>query len=508
MQGSLYWIQKTQIMRVSIRLPLILGSFAFGIFCCTSCLNTQGTTENSAAKKAQPAPFSDPTNAGGWVLNQQISDEFEGTILDPDKWFVEGQNDEYYIWKGRAPSQFAAHNVIVEDGKLKLRTQWEPDFAFADESYADGNNNDAYGRFDGKALPITTAGVVTKKRFLNGYLEVKSKTGNAAITGAFWAIGYEQELDVYEQMGRPKDKNGDIQERGTKATIHDWSPPATRPTWTWKYKDNHLPFRTADAFHVYGADWGVDYLKVYIDGQLVDEVNQDELGTEWVLNNPMEVWLDSEIFKWLGLPHKEELPVDFEIEYLRVWQKPNDNLLARQFYGFEGPILYEDQPRPLDLLPESSVPDDYQKFWIIDSASSRYLVINEGQYASGVNSLEFSGFGKGEKLEIERVVALSPSGAVDLPAGDLVVSLMVYLEQGHLTRKIYLLLEDEGIEIPIRLEGRERRRWLRIEERFSKLSASSPDDRFSVEIRQEDVPHDRPGKFYIDDISIRRASSF
>lgn len=52
-------------------------------------------------------PFSDPNNSGGWVLNQAVSDEFEGTKIDESKWFVEGQNGDFYIWKGRAPSQFA-----------------------------------------------------------------------------------------------------------------------------------------------------------------------------------------------------------------------------------------------------------------------------------------------------------------------------------------------------------------------------------------------------------------
>lgn len=449
-------------------------------------------------------PASDPHNSGGWVLNEEISDEFEGTALDTTKWFVEGQNGDYYIWKGRPPSQFAPHNAIVEDGKLKLRTQWEPTYAFANENYADGNNNDKYGEFEGQPLPITTAAVITKKRFLNGYMEVKSKVGNAAITGAFWAIGYEQELDVFEQMGNPKVEDGDILGTGTKASIHDWSPPATRPTWAYRYKDNNLPFRTADDFHIYGAEWGRDYLKIYIDGKLVDEVYQDELGTDWVLNNPMEVWLDSEIFKWLGLPHQEELPVDFEIEYLRVWQKPDDNLLPRQFYGFEGPILFEQNPRPLTLLPESSVPDNYQQFWMIDSTSSKYFVINEGDYASGVNSLEFTGFGKNERLEAEQVVALSPEGAIALPSGAYALSLKVYLTQGRAVERVYLSFEHPKLEIPIELKDLERRKWVTIEKEFSKEVSSENRDQIKIEVRKEDVPEIKAAKFFIDDIEIRK----
>ena len=441
------------------------------------------------------------------MLNQDISDEFEGTELDTTKWFIEGQNGDYYIWKGRAPSQFAPHNVLVEDGKLKLRTQWEPGFEFARESYADGSNNDTYGVFEGKPLPVTTAGVITKKRFLNGYMEVKSKVGDAAITGAFWAIGHEQELDIYELMGNPKVKDGDILETGIKSTIHDWSPPAQRPTWAYKYKNNNLPFRVADDFHVFGAEWGEDYLKLYLDGELVDEVTQDELGTDWVLNNPMEVWLDSEIFKWLGLPHKEELPVDFEIEYLRVWQKPHDNVLDRAFYGFEGPILYEEHPRPLTLLPESSVGDDYQKFWEIDSASASYFNIVKGDYASGVNSLKFSVFGKNEKLEVDKVVAISPEGAVDVPAGDYTLSLKVWLDQGRSVEQINISFVNPKLEIPINLRRLERRKWVTIEKKLTKQHTSDPHDQLKIEIRKEHVPEIKAARLYIDDIVIRKSEN-
>jgi beta-glucanase (GH16 family) len=328
----------------------------------SSC--TTGNVPNTTNQGLYPA--SDASNTGGWVLNTEISDEFEGAQIDTTKWFVEGQNDAYYIWKGRAPSQFVPHNVRVEDGILKLRTAWEPEYAFYQESYTDGNmGTSKYGEYKGEPLPITTAGVISKKRFLNGYMEVKSKVGNAAITGAFWGIGYEQELDAFEQMGNPK-KGGAINEKSSLATAHDWSPPATRPTNVFQHVEN-LPFRVADEFHVYGAEWGEDFLKLFIDGKQVHHFTQDDVGLDWILNNPMEIWLDSEIFFWLGLPHKEELPVDFEIEYVRVWQKPSDNILAKDkaFYGFEGPILFENNPRPLDMVPEDSKPNDYQKFWIL-----------------------------------------------------------------------------------------------------------------------------------------------
>ncbi|MEX0288851.1 MAG: family 16 glycosylhydrolase [Flavobacteriaceae bacterium] len=448
-------------------------------------------------------PTSDPLNKGGWVLNKDLSDEFEGKELDRNKWFIEGENGDYYIWKGRAPSQFVPHNVRVEDGKLKLRTAWEPNYEFIQESYTDGNMGTAkYGEYKGEPMPVTTAGVITKKRFLNGYMEIKSKSGNAAITAAFWGIGYEQELDVFEQMGNPK-KGEKITATSSLATAHDWSPPAERPTNVFQHVE-HLPFRTADDFHIYGADWGEDYLSIYIDGKMVHHFTQDDVGLDWVLNNPMEIWLDSEIFFWLGMPHKEELPVDFEIEYLRVWQKPTKNLLARQFFGFEGPILFEDEPRPLKMVPESSVPNDYQKFWEIDSLSSKYFTIVEGDYASGVNSLKFAGFGKNEKLEAEKVVALSPEGAVAVSKGKYDLSLKIWLDQGRAVKKLYLSFENPKLEIPIELTGLARREWVTIEKEILKITDSNSDDQFKIEVRKEDVPEKKATRFYIDDIALSR----
>jgi len=478
-----------------------------GLFALFSLSCDQNKTEDKVVTEPGFLPFSDQENEGGWVINSALSDEFEGSEIDTVKWFVEGRNDDYYIWKGRAPSQFVPHNVRIEDDKLKLRTAWEPNYDFVDESYSDGNmGTSGYGLYQGDSLPITTAGVLTNKRFLYGYMEVKSKVGNAAITGAFWAIGHEQELDVYELMGNPKNKKGNIREDSYLATAHDWSPPAQRPTKIFNHVEN-LDFRTADGFHVYGAEWGVDYLKLFIDGKMIRYFTQDDLGTAFVLNNPMEVWLDSEIFVWLGLPHKEELPVDFEIEYMRVWQKPSDNLLAKDaaFYGFEGPILFEENPRPLTMLPEDSTPNAYQKFWIIDEGSSKYLSIVHGDYHKGVNSLKFSGYGKTENLDIEKAIAKAPKGSLNIEAGDFILSAKVWLDQGKVPDKIYMILQDPNVELTFtEIKELPRREWVTIEATLSRTVASGVNDAIVIEVRKEDLPKTRAAKFLIDDITIKK----
>ena len=472
-----------------------------------SCKAQNKTITKEKTEQVSPMPFSDQENSGGWVLNNDLSDDFNGKDIDTDKWFVEGRNGDYYIWKGRAPSQFVPHNVSVADGKLKLRTAWEPDYAFFEESYSDGNmGTSKYGEYKGEPMPVTTAGVLTNKRFLYGYMEVRSKVGNAAITGAFWAIGHEQELDIYELMGNPKNKKGNIKEDSYLATAHDWSPPAQRPTKIFNHVKD-LDFRTADDFHVYGAEWGVDYLKLFIDGKMIRHFTQDELGTAWVLNNPMEIWLDSEIFFWLGLPHKEELPVDFEIDYMRIWQKPSDNVLAKDaaFYGFEGPILYEENPRPLKMVPEDSDNNDYQKFWIIDEGSAKYLSIVHGDYHKGVNSLQFSGYGKTDNLEVAKAVVLGPEGSLKLEAGNYKLSAKVWLDQGVVPSNIHMVLQNPNLEVTFSdIRTLPRRQWVTIEADITRTEASAKNDALAIEIRKEDVPKTRAAKFFIDDITIKK----
>ncbi len=482
---------------VTIRKYLTLAISGASIALLSACQQTASTAnENQVSIPAgQPAPFSDPSNKGGWVLNEEISDEFEGDSIDKSKWLVQGDNGEYYIWKGRAPSQFTAHNVLVEDGKLKIRSQWEPDYPFA---FEEGHEGNTYGEHEGQKVPVTTGAVVSRKRFMNGYMEVKSKAADAAMTSSFWMIGYQQELDVFEQMGNPKIL-GNIREDHFKCTVHDWSPPAIRPTRLFGYSKK-LPFRVADDFHVYGAEWGEDYLSLYIDGEHVHTVTQDELGQDWVLNNPMEIWLDSEIFTWLGLPHKEELPADFEVEYMRVWQKPSDNLLAkdRAFFGFEGPILFEDQPRPLDLLPESSIPDDYQKFWLIDDVSKEYLRFADNRGAVGVNSLKFV-----PRRNMPDVQAYTPKGAINLPAGEYEISFKIWLRHGWHVENLYLGLTSPEVKIePFELTNGERGGWITMKKRFTKTQASNPDDQLSIHVYKDELP---PGSvdFYLDDIQIK-----
>lgn len=290
-----------------------------------------GTVTPPVGETNSNYPASDQTNAGNWVLNTDVSDEFEGTTLNEAKWLIQGKNGEYKSnFIGRAPSQFSTENVRLENGKLKIETKWEPTFNFSTKI----DNGTKYEN-------ITTAAVISKKEFLYGYLEVKSKAADAEITSAFWATGGNTEFDFFEMFGDHKQpqKEEAGKERELWWSMHDWTSAGSGRTTYTEYHD--LGFRVAEAFHIYGFDWSETGIKIYIDGKLFRDVSRTAInayddvakngggnGTNenFVVTKPVAIWFDMETFPWHGVPDsKEEVggdgSVDFEIEYIRIWQK-------------------------------------------------------------------------------------------------------------------------------------------------------------------------------------------
>ncbi|TLU64330.1 glycosyl hydrolase family protein [Thalassotalea litorea] len=439
----------------------------------------------SSVIAAPVMPLSEQNSQKNWVLNQDVSDEFNGAKLDTFKWYVQGTDQQFYLWKGRAPSQFAPHNVRLENGMLKLRTQWQPDYPFVGAPPA----RQEIDKFEN----ITTAAVISHHTFLYGYMEVRVKIPDAAMTGAFWGTGYQQELDVFELIGRVKTGSRKPEKRFV-TSIHDWRPGHPKKNKVWKH-GHDLPERTAERFYTYGVEWLPDGLKMYLDGELVHHATQKEMGDTWLLNNPLELWFDSEVFPWHGIPEEHELPVDFEIDYVRVWQQPNDNLLQPAFFGFEGPYLSE-----VVYKPESR--NGYQKFWWIDDKSSNYLNITEHDdfvFNTGRKSLKFA---HQKPFTENEVVAFAADGSIDLSPGNYQLTMKVLKKNASGLKAITAILEDPWQVLkPIDISKVEVNQWTQVETQFVQQKTSSGKDRLRIVIRKEDVQGDA-SEVYIDDINI------
>ncbi|TDF34449.1 glycosyl hydrolase family protein [Alteromonadaceae bacterium M269] len=307
-----------------------------------------------SSKEKQVLPLSDPHNKGQWILNTEVSDEFNAETIDENRWFIVGKFEDgqpqyvhpddptKWVWKGRAPSQFSGRNYRLEDGKLMLEARWEPDFPFTDEI-----RQPVFGE-PMKHENITVPCFIGRREFTYGYIEIKSKSADAEVTSGFWSTGKGIEFDFFESFGDSRENpKKDHLDSELWWSIRDWKKPVSgKPSYTER-KD--LGFRMADDFHVYGVEWSEEGVNYYVDGKLLSSVTAEQM-TAWakenregvpenydayVINKPINIWLDMETFPWHGYPNsKEDLErnspkgkqddgvVDFEVEYVRVWQKP------------------------------------------------------------------------------------------------------------------------------------------------------------------------------------------
>lgn len=465
------------------------GARAAAMLFGASILGTGGPSWAS-----DPAPLSDPSNGSGWVLNHLVSDEFDGEDIDHDKWNVQGRGGGFNGWKGRAPSQFVAENVRVEGGKLKIRSKWDPDYDFVGESQGGV-------RYGDPVAPVTTGGVIGNRRFLYGYMEVRSKAADAAMTSAFWTLGHESELDIYEQMGRPKKSDGGIEVDTLNAAIHDWRPgkfstggvPLNK---VFNFKHD-LGFRVADDFHVYGVEWDPAYLRFYVDGKFIREATRAEIGDGWVLTNPLQLYFDSEIFSWLGYPHAAELPADYEVDYVRVWQKPDTERLDRAFYGFEGPLFTLGR-KPPGASEKVRNKEEWRQDWYFDGAAAKHFAIVENeQYLGGKRSLRLVA----DKAPKGRLTAFAPPGSVVSDAGEQDFSVRVYVPTGPGRAVVQFFLDEPWYQSPpIDLSRFPRDQWVNLPIRIPRNAASGPNDRVRIMLVNEDGR--ASGTYYFDDVSL------
>ncbi|MCK0129297.1 family 16 glycosylhydrolase [Erythrobacter sp. F6033] len=304
----------------------------------------------NAQEAERPLPHSDPSNEGGWVYNEAISDEFEADQLDEDRWFIVGKfvdgkptyvhpdDPKKFVWKGRAPSQFSGRNHRLEDGVLILETRWEPDFPFETEIRKPNF---------GEPTPyenITTPSLIQRREFTYGYMEARAKVADAEINSAFWTIGKGLEIDIFELFGDGRIKGKEHLDTQLWWSIRDWGKLKGQPAYTER---RQLDFRPADDFHVYGLEWNPDGVRYFLDGKLIADVSADQVREwakannevdddydGWVADRPLVLWLDMETFPWHGVPDSlEDLEanspegenkdgkVEFKVDYVRLWQR-------------------------------------------------------------------------------------------------------------------------------------------------------------------------------------------
>lgn len=253
---------------------------------------------------------SDDTQTVTTFENLVLEDNFDiDGAPDADLWAFDigtGEDQGLDRWGNNELQYYTdrTENVKVENGFLLITARQE---AFENSSYTSarlktqGKFQQKYGRFEARMrLPY-----------------------GQGMWPAFWMLGDDNGgADAWPQIGEI-----DIMEnRGQEPTLITGSvhgPGYSAGNAESKsYTLNGDRFDTG--FHVFGIEWGPDYINYYVDDVLYNQITPEDVSGEWVFNDrPFYMLLNLAIGgDFVGNPTDDtEFPQTMLIDYVRVYQK-------------------------------------------------------------------------------------------------------------------------------------------------------------------------------------------
>ncbi len=259
-------------------------------------------------------PVDDPAN---WTLT--FEDEFNGREIDSAKWGVQGPN----YWGAKSLTHWSRDNVIVKDGLATIRLEkkrgYHNDDPSQHESDYAGGYLDTYDKF--------------RQRY--GYFEARMKLPTASgLWPAFWLMP-DRGQELGEMWRRQQtDKGGmefDIMEHLTR-----WGPYRYNIAMHWDgYDKGHKSVGTGTIYTEGDEDGFITCGLLWTPGSAIYYCNGREVGryeTDRISNVPSMMMFTMPIGGWdNGQLDDAELPGDFQIDYVRVWQRQD---LASEADGF------------------------------------------------------------------------------------------------------------------------------------------------------------------------------
>jgi hypothetical protein len=309
-------------------------------------------TSNAYAGSGYDKPF---TTRPGYRLVVELSDEFNGTDLDRDKWV-----DHMTYWRGRG-AEFLPTNISVADGCLRLRASVKDEAALTDLYVAidaaligDTRELDVqhwspsdYGE---QWIPEKLADPVVLDRLMNlgmkaigasavmskarqakqGYYEARIKTSRIAMSSSFWLQGGGSEFDITESYGRttvvrPTKWYQDIP---FKIVTSVWWCDAPADTPKFQPREFLAPNELGEEFFVLGFLWEETAVSVFYNDELVsvfDLTSITEIDPR-VFGSLKYVIFDTEVLlgPWLGWPTLAQLKDpdlnSMFVDWIRVWE--------------------------------------------------------------------------------------------------------------------------------------------------------------------------------------------
>ncbi|RDV17245.1 glycoside hydrolase family 16 protein [Pontibacter diazotrophicus] len=230
---------------------------------------------------------------------------------------------EYGLKRNNELQWYQPENANVSDGVLVIEGKREKvKNDFFDPSSKDWRKSTEYA--DYTSASINTNG---KKTFQYGIIEVRARIDTAmGLWPAIWTLGISKgwpangEVDIMEYYR--------VQGQPTILANAAWAHESKRAAWDegkvpfshFLQKDLNWP----EKFHVWKMDWTEDYIRLYLDDELLNEVDLSQTQNPDGFNpfhQPHYILLNLAIGSNGGDPSGTDFPGIYEVDYVRVYQK-------------------------------------------------------------------------------------------------------------------------------------------------------------------------------------------
>ena len=255
-----------------------------------------------------------PPVAGDWVMT--FDDEFDGAAIDTNKWNVAGQN-----WYDKV-SHYSKHNVLLVDGKARLRYEKKRGWHNDDPSFQPWGPTAVSGETAYATGFLDTAGKWTQRY---GYFESRMKLPPApGMWPAFWMMPDRGATVSPAGLRRSTSDGGmefDIMEQ-----LSRWGRYRYNIAMHWDgYGKEHKNNGTGtiyvqpdqDGFITCGLLWQPGLAVYYCNGREVlrwEDQRISSVPSKLIFTLPSGGWDNNAV-------DDAQLPSDFVLDYVRVWQQ-------------------------------------------------------------------------------------------------------------------------------------------------------------------------------------------
>lgn len=260
-------------------------------------------------------------------VNSQSVNYDEYNLVWTDEFNIDGRPDstkwnyEYGFERNNELQWYQPQNAYCEDGLLKIVAKKEKiRNSRYQADHKDWRHNREYADY-------SSACVITKNlhSWLYGQFEVKAKI--PAVKGswpAIWFLGAGVvkswplcgEIDLMEYY-RIKDVPTIL--ANAVWGNHEWNSSYT-PMSHFLEKDPEWE----NKFHIWRMDWTEDYIRLYLDDELLNEIDVTKSINPNGYNpfrNPQYMLINLAIGERGGDPSETDFPLFYEIDYVRIYQK-------------------------------------------------------------------------------------------------------------------------------------------------------------------------------------------